>query len=453
MSQPFRRELSRTTRLALPVIGGQLATVGMNFIDTVMSGRVGPTTLGAVAVGSSFFGALLFFMIGVLMAVPPSVAQLDGAGRQERIGPLVRQAFWTAAGLVLLAWFVLSQSERVLRLFNVDPELSPIVVEYLDALAWGMPGLCFFLTLRLLCEGVGRTRPTLYFSLAGLAVNFVANYVLIYGHFGFPALGAVGCGYATAFVWSLQFLGILFYVHFPLRRLRVFESWDGPSWRVIVELLRVGGPIGISLFMEASLFGTVALLMGSLGTTWIAAHQMALNFTAMTFMVPLGISMAMTVRVGNAVGRRDAPGVRRAAASGFLLAMIAQLCSASAMIFLPTHIASIYTADAALIAIAVELLFLAAVFQISDGLQVASAGALRGLKDTRIPMLVTIVAYWGVGIPLGHYLCFEQEFGARGLWGGLIGGLSVAALLLCARFWSLSRALTFEAPLSESKVR
>ena len=449
-TQPFRRELGRTTRLALPIVGAQLATCGMNFLDTVMSGRVGPAAMGAVAIGSGFFGTLLFFMSGVLMSVPPSVAQLAGAGRQEEIGALVRQAFWIAGGLVLLAWGVLSQSGHILQAFKVDPALAPTAVGYLDALSWGIPGLCGFLTLRFLCEGAGRTRPTLYFSLVGLVANFLANYVLIYGHYGFPALGAIGCGYATALVWWLQLIGLLVYVQVRLGSLHVFGSFVAPAWGVIRELLRVGLPIGISLFMEASLFGTVALLMGSLGTTSVAAHQVALNFTALTFMVPLGISMAMTVRVGNAVGRRDAPGVRCAAASGFVLAMVTQLCSATAMVLVPALIGRIYTDDPSVIGIAVELLFLAAVFQISDGLQVASAGALRGVKDTRIPMLVTIVAYWGVGIPLGHYLCFAQGQGPRGLWGGLIGGLSVAAVLLVARFWILSRKLSFDGPLSET---
>jgi len=416
----------------------------MNFLDTVMSGSIGPIALGAIAVGSSFFGSILFFMIGVLMAIPPVVAQCDGAGERHRIGAFFRQAVWVALGLVFVAWVVMSQAGALLHWLDVEEALVPTVLAYLDALAWGIPGLSGFLALRFLCEGIGQTRPTLYFGFFGLVLNFVGNYVLMYGYFGLPALGAVGCGYATAIVWSCQCVGLLILVRRSFAELAIFERFDLPHLRPIARLLGIGMPIGVALFMEASLFTTVALLMGSLGTVIVAGHQVALNFVSFTFMVPLGIGLAMTVRVGNAVGRRDPVGVRGAALSGFAMTLVTQVASASVMILLPRVVTAIYTDDPAVVAVAVELLFLAAIFQLSDGLQVCSAGALRGLKDTTVPMFLTTIAYWAIGVPMGYHLCFSRGLGARGLWMGLIGGLTVAALLLTVRFWRLAWRLEFK---------
>ncbi|MEM7052665.1 MAG: MATE family efflux transporter [Acidobacteriota bacterium] len=435
ISPAWRLEVRDLLRLAGPLVGGQLALMGLNFTDTVMAGRIDAIALAAVAIGNSVWSAVNLFVMGVLMAVPPSIAQLDGAGRRPAVAPFARQSLWLAAGLIVVAVMAVTQIRPLLVAVGVQAEIIPTVVAYLRAMAWGIPAWGFYLTLRFVSEGLGATRPTLYFALVGLAVNIPANYALMFGKLGLPAIGAEGCGYATACVWWVQVISILIYLarHPRYDDLGLFALFEGPRRQELGDLLRVGLPIGIAIFVEASLFATVALLLGSLGTKIVAAHQVALNFVAITFMIPVGLSMAISVRVGNAVGRRDPPGIRRAAIVGVAVVMAVQVFSATCMLLFPEPIARIYTGDTEIVVIAVQLLFLAAVFQLSDGLQVSASGALRGLKDTRVPMLLTLVAYWLCGLPLGHALAFRWQLEARGMWIGLIAGLTLAALLLTVR--------------------
>jgi MATE family multidrug resistance protein len=437
------RELAATARLAGPLIGGQLTLVGMSFTDTVMAGRLDAAALGAVAVGSSVWASIMLFSTGVLMVLAPSVAQAEGAGERHRVAPLTRQTFWVSLGLAAIAMVVAANLRPFLELLRVEPVIVPAAAGYLEALCWGVPAWAVYMVLRNMSEGLGATRPTLYFGLLGLAVNVPADWVLMYGKLGLPALGAVGCGYATAGVWWLQLTGLAIYVgrRPGYRDLDLFGRLEPPSREAIGRILRLGLPVGVSLLMEVSMFTMVALMIGTMGTVMVAGHQVTLNFAALTFMVPLGLSMATSVRVGNALGRRDPAGVRLAARAGYALALCSQTVSATLMLAVPGWIAGIYTDDPAVVAIAVQLLFLAAIFQLSDGIQVSSAGILRGLNDTRVPMLITIVAYWLVGLPLGAVLGFRLELGARGMWIGMIAGLTAAALLLALRYRAISRRL------------
>jgi MATE family multidrug resistance protein len=375
------------------------------------------------------------------MAVPPAVAQLVGAERRSEIGPVVRQALWIGLGLALLAMAVLRGLEPLLLFLNVEAEIVPGVMGYLRGIAWGMPALCGYHILRYLSDGLSLTRPAMYLGVAGIPLNVAGNYALMFGNWGFPQLGAAGCGYATAIVLWAQLAGMATLVALgrSYRSVRLFERWEAPDPGRIAELLWIGVPIGVAIFIEASLFASVSLLLGSLGTLTVAGHQVAINFVSLTFMIPLGLSMAITVRVGTAEGRGDRAGVRLAGWVGIALALCAQVVSATAMLVFPRWIASIYTPDPEVIAIAVKLFIVAAIFQLSDGLQVSSAGALRGLKDTRVPMVITVIAYWIIGLPLGWYLGFRAGIGAVGMWTGLIAGLTIAAVLLTARFYRLSR--------------
>lgn len=436
----FRGELAALARLAGPLVGGQLAYMAMGFVDTLMAGHLSARALAAVAVGNSVWSSLNLFLIGVLQTVPAFVSQLDGEGgaaRRADIGPLVRQAFWAAQGLAVASAGLAASVRPLLEAIRVEPEIVPVTEGYLRALAWGMPAWALYLVLRFASDGLSATRPTLYFGLLGIPVNIFGNWVLMYGALGLPALGAVGCGWATMAVWWVQALALLVYTarHRRYRGVRLVAWPEAPRREALGRILRVGAPVGVSLFLEGSLFTVVALGVGTLGTETMAGHQVALNFTAVTFMIPLGVGMATTVRVGRAVGRRDAAGIRWAAASGIALAMASQAVSATLMLTLPRPIAAFYTDDPAVIAVAVQLLALAALFQLSDGLQVSAAGALRGLTDTRVPMLITLTAYWLVGLPLGWGLGFAAGLGARGLWIGLIAGLTAAAGLLAWRLW------------------
>ncbi len=446
----FWRDVRRTFLLALPVILGQVATMATGFVDTVMAGRLGPLALASVAIGSAIWSAGLLFMLGVLMAVSAAVSQLHGAGELHRIGWLVRQAFWLAAALAALFWLYLKTATPIIHWLGVDPAIHPLAEGYLQGIAWGTPALAGFFVLRFFCEGMSVTRATFYFGMVALLVDIPANYVFMYGKLGLPAMGAPGIGMATAVVEWIQFVSILLYVRFrPDLYATGLLGWARPRWVEIRHLLQVGLPIGFMVFFEGSLFVVVSLLMGTLGPVVVAAHQVAINYSSLVFMIPMGLGTALTVRVGNAVGRGDADGVRRAGWVGLVLVLATQVLSAAVMLLFPAQIARVYTADETVIALVVQLLWLAAIFQLPDGLQVAAAGALRGLKDTRIPMLINIVAYWLVGMPLAWWLGFHAGLGARGLWMGLIAGLSVAAVLLTWRFWRLTAHLRLRPPAGE----
>lgn len=436
----YRFEIQRTLALAGPLIVGQVTNFGMNFVDTVMAGRLGRVDLGAVAVGSSVWAAGFLFVLGMLMAVSAAVAQLDGAGRARQAGELTRQALWLAATLAVAVWWLMRSAEWFMQVIGTDPAVGAVADGYLKAISWGAPAMTGMLVLRFFSEGIGYTRPTMYIGLLGIACNIPLNYVLMFGKLGFPALGAVGCGWATAAVLWLQFLALAVWIIWRARYrpYGVFERFSLPEWRELAALVRLGFPIGVMIFMEGGLFVGSALLIGTLGALPVAAHQIALNYSGLMFMVPLGISGAITVRVGNAIGRGDPDSARRAGLVGIALALAFGTISAAVMISLPEPIARIYTTEREIIDLAASLLILAAIFQLADCVQVAAAGALRGLKDTRVPMLYSILAYWMIGMTLGWWLTFRQDWGPAGMWVGILSGLSVAALLLGGRFLRVS---------------
>lgn len=434
--------MRRTLILAGPLVIGQLTSYGMNVVDTVMAGRLGRVDLGAIAIGSSVWAAGLMFVLGVLMSLSPAVSQLDGAGRPRKAGELARQGFWIAVVLTVFIVLLARNAGWVMRGLEVEPDVAVLALNYLRAISWGAPAMLLMFVLRFFSEGTGQTRPTMYIGLIGIVINIPLNYVLMFGKLGFPALGAVGCGWATAIVFWIQALALAVYIQ---RRSHyapfdVFGRFSAPNRREIAGLLKVGLPIGVMIFLEGSLFVSSALLIGTLGALPIAAHQVAINFAGLVFMVPLGMGGAITVRVGNAIGRGDPEGARRAGLVGIGLAAIFGLCSASLMITLPHWIARAYTTDAAVIQLASHLLLFAAVFQVSDTLQATAAGALRGYKDTRWPMLYSLLSYWCVGFALGAWLTFGQGQGPSGMWKGLVAGLTLAAVLLVGRFLRVSSA-------------
>lgn len=441
------REMRVSFVLALPLVLSQLSSMAMNIVDTVLAGRYGPVTLAAVGVGSAVWSVVILVSIGVLMAVPPTVSQLNGAGRRSEIGGVFRQALWLALALGLGLILVVRAGAVALTPLGITPEARPEAVAFLQAISWGAPGLALYFCLRNLSDGVAWTFPSMVAGLSGLAGLVPLGYTLMF----IADLGAAGLGYAVATVLWGQALGLAVYLWRSPRfaDLGLFARFDPPRWRPIRDLLALGLPMGVSVFMEGSLFVATALIIGTLGTTQMAAHQVAILAASLFFMVPLGVAMATTVRVGHAVGAGDAPGVRWAAAAGYSLAMVAQTASAVVLVVGGAALASLVSPDPAVVALAALLMAYAAVFQYPDGFQALSAGALRGLKDTRAPMFITVLAYWGLGLPLGYWLGIVRGQGAPGLWTGLILGLSVAAGLLGWRFWRLARRpLTPVGPLT-----
>ncbi|MEO6680412.1 MAG: MATE family efflux transporter [Pseudomonas sp.] len=440
-----RLELRTLLALALPIMIAQLATTAMGFVDAVMAGRVGPRDLAAVALGNSIWVPVFLLMTGTLLATTPKVAQRFGAGTHGEIGPIVRQALWLALVVGLMATGMLVAAEPILHVMKVDPELIGPCMQYLHGIAAGLPAVALYHVLRCFSDGMGRTRPAMILGLCALALNIPLNYIFIYGHLGVPAMGGAGCGWATGIVMWFMALGMAAYTRWApaYQKSELFSRFDWPQWSVIKRLLGIGLPIGIAVFAESSIFAVIALLIGSLGATVVAGHQIALNVSSLVFMIPYSLGMAVTVRVGQALGRNEPREARFAAGVGMGTALAYACLSASMMLLLREHIATIYTADPTVIHVAAMLIVYSALFQFSDAIQVTAAGALRGYQDTRVTMILTLFAYWGIGLPVGYALGLTDWFGApsgpSGLWQGLIVGLSCAALMLSIRLTRSAR--------------
>ena len=438
-------EILRTLQLAIPVVIGMVASFSMNFVDTLMAGRLPDKeiSLAAIATGGAIWSAVLMFCLGVLMALQPVVAQLDGAGNRSECGAAARQGMWISIGVSFPFLAILLSGGSALQWMGVDAEIIPTAVKYMDALTWGAPAMCMVLMLRFFSEGSGYTRPTMYIGLLGVMLNIPLNYVLMFGKLGLPELGAQGCGYATSIVIWAQLAVMFFYVrwHSHFKEFELFSRWDWPQWKSISKFLRIGLPIGTMIFVEGSLFIGAALLIARLGALPAAAHLIAINYSALMFMIPLGLASAVTTRVGNALGRGEPEAARYAGMIGLFIVLFTQTLSASTMLFLPEFIVLIYTDDAAITAIAVSLLFYSAIFQYADGIQICAAASLRGLKDTVVPMFINIVSYLLIGLSVGYYLTFTRAMGPAGMWIGMIVGLSFGAVLLLGRFLFKSNKL------------
>lgn len=427
--------------LAAPLVGNNLSILGMQFADTVMAGQLGARDLAALSVGVGYYHLFLLTGLGVLMAVSPSVAHAFGANDTAGVTRYCRQAWWVALALAVVLVTGLRQVDWVLPAIGISPQIIPTSVGYVHAMSFGMPALLGFLALRYTSEGIGRTKPIMYFGFLGLAANVIGNWIFMYGKFGMPQLGAIGCGVATAISEWLMFLSMLFY----MRRQRAYREFDffarvdRPDWRVLRDLLRIGAPTAGSILAEGGLFVTAALMIGGMGATLTAGHQIALNYASFMFMVPLAISSATTIHVGHTIGRGDRDRARFAGLLGISMCATVMAMSAIAIVLFNAGIASLYTRDVPVREVAAGLLLMAAIFQLSDGVQVGAAGALRGFKDTAIPMTMCIFSYWVVGFPLAYVFGVRQGGGPLYVWIGFIAGLTVAATLLVSRYLYVSR--------------
>jgi len=432
----WRKEAAALLALGGPAIAAQLAQMSMGLVDTIMAGQLGPEALAAISIGSGVWMPVFVFGLGILLAVTPTVAHSRGAGESALAGGHLRQGLWLGLAVSAGAFVFLQSAEPLLGRFKVDSRIVPVAGGYLRALSWGVPGAFAFIVMRAFSEAVSMTRPVMLVSFLALLANMVGNYVFMYGHLGMPRLGAVGTGVATACVWWLKALAMAAFITCQpeYRPYQPFARIELARLARLGALLRLGIPIAVSLFMEGSCFAVASLLIGRLGVEAVAGHQIALNFASYMFMVPLGVSIAISVRVGQACGARDLPAARRTAMTGAHLCALFMAGAATAMFLAPELIVSCYTRDASVRLVAARLLGVAALFQIFDGLQVAGAGALRGLKDTKVPMLITTMAYWAVGLPLGAWLGLGTGLGAAGFWYGFCAGLAFAAAALNWRF-------------------
>jgi len=406
----------------------------MNLVDTIAAGRVSAQVLAEVSIGTAMWGIAMLFLIGTMMALSPEISNQRGSQRRDFAATLA-QALYLAMILVVIALLYLSAAPALMRLAGIDATIIPGAMEFLRGIAWGAPALGAYIALLKFCEGMGRPKAGLYFGVAGLLILVPLAFGFVQGAYGLPRWLAYGCGFATAIVHWLNFFGLAIYVFVQFRSVDALRRWPKPDFQRMWTIAKLGLPIAVMILMEAGLFYAVLLLISKFGKNWVAAHTVAINVASLAFMTPLGLAHAVAVRCGFAMGQNDKAGVLRAAKSGWLLCLGSQTISGGLMLSLAIPISALYLpSEPAVTLMAAQLLFLAALFQFPDGIQAVTAGALRGVLDTQIPMLLTAIAYWGLGFPLAYYLAFVAGFGPTGLWYGFILGLTAAALMLPLRF-------------------
>jgi len=422
-------------RVAAPVVVINLALQAMGVVDTLMVGRLGGEAIAAVALGNFYFHNVAIFGIGVLFALDPIIAQAVGAGDQPAIARGVQRGLILALAIGIVVMLALVPGEWILGGLDQPPEVVSETAIYARRRLIGVIPFLLFQVLRQSLQAIGYVRPIILAVLAANLVNAVANWMLVYGALGAPRLGVAGSGVATALaMWTMT--GLLVVLSWPELR-RSVRPWRSDALRSgpLIRMMRLGVPIGTQWFFESFAFGLTAIFMGWMGTTSLAAHEIALSMAAFTFMVPLGISGAAAAVVGRAIGRGDLSGARRDAAAAIACGTGVMAVSAAAFIGAPLWLVARFTDEMATAALAASLIPLAGWFQVVDGLQAVTSGVLRGTGDTRIPALLHMVAFWGVGIPLGWWLGFHTTWRERGLWLGLVAGLAVAGCLQSIRVW------------------
>lgn len=438
----FVSETRKLFHLALPLMGAQLAQMGMGVADTIMAGRYSSADLAGVALGTSILWPSMMLVFGIIQAITPTISQLNGARAYTHIGAVIRQGLWIAVCGGLIVSLLLNNIAPVYGWMNVDPVAVAISVPYLKWCSLGIPALMCFFCLRFLADGIGLTRIALMIAVCSLALKIPLNYVLIYGKFGFPEMGGVGCGVAQAIIMWLQFFLVLFVV---TRKRFNHTGWlsqfSWPDWTIIKSLLVVGIPIGMTIFAEMGLFSFTTLLLGQFGAAVVAAHNIAMNLNAIFFMPPMALGMAATIRIGFRVGSLEITQARTTAIIALVATGCLALLGAVMIFFFREFLVTLYTTETTVMTLAITLLLFVVFFLFFDATQATCVGALRGYKDTKVPMWIALFSYWGVGLPIEFILGFGyigEPMGVYGLWVGLATGVGTAAIGLAIRLWLVS---------------
>jgi MATE family multidrug resistance protein len=430
----LRREWRPTLRLALPAVAAELGWMAMGAVDTLMVGRLSPEAIGAVGLGSVLFLVPAVFGVGVLLGLDTLVSQAFGGRRLDECHRWLYQGVYLALAMcVPLTAGVLAGIVPALHGWGINPRVLELTVPYLEVVAWSLPPLLFYSAFRRYLQAMHRMRAITVALVTANLVNVAVNWILIFGHFGAPALGVAGAAWATVFSRVYMALYLLAAIVWGERRQATGarEVSMRPDLLALRHLFALGLPAALQLTLEVGVFAAATALAGQLDAGSLAAHQIALNVASITFMVPMGISSAGAVRVGNAVGRGDPHGAAWAGWAALALGAGFMAVAALALVAVPRLIIAAYTADAAVVAIGARLLRVAAAFQLFDGIQVVSTGVMRGLGDTRTPMVCNLVGHWVIGLPLGYAMCFGAGLGIVGLWIGLSAGLiAVGGVLL-----------------------
>lgn len=452
MKSKIRSEIAKLWQIAWPVLIGQLATVGMAVSDVAMTGHLSSQDLAAVALGASLWSIILVTVMGIMIAINAVVAHEVGASAFDKIPHIMRQSMWMAFGVGLIACGLLNASTVVFDYLQLEPIVNAKASQFVHVISLGMPAFAMYRALYSYTTSLNETKPVMVIAIIGLFFNIVVNWLFIYGQFGLPQLGSTGCAMATGVGMWLMLGCMLWWTHkapvyqqtFP------FTHREGPKWSEIRSMLKIGLPIGVTYFAEVSAFCAVGLLVAKFGVVAISANQIALNFSSLIFMVPMSLGIALTTRVGQTLGEGDVVHARFVSWVGVGVGLVFSVFSASFMTLLRYQVAAAYTSDPAVQEVAANLLLLAAIFQLSDAAQVTLACALRGYKVTRVPMMIHILAFYGVALPVGCALGLAPDWmpwhpakpmEATGFWIGLVLGLTVAAFFLsiCLHRLSSSR--------------
>jgi MATE family multidrug resistance protein len=431
--RPNREDLAAMLRLAAPVVVVQVGLMLMGVVDTMVVGRVSARALAAVALGNLAVMSIQAFGLGLLLALDPLVSQALGARDRLAIRRTVQRGMLIAGLITLPTVLLLMQVEPVLILFRQPLEIVPIAAGYVYRCLPGVLPFFGFIVLRQTMQAMERMWPIVVTIVIANLLNVVLDLGLVLGRWGMPALGPLGSAWATTIGRTTLFVGLLVVGWRDLGQLLSRPDREAFRLRPLGRMLRLGAPIGVQIQLEFAAFGVIALLMGGLGTLEIAAHQVTINLASLTFMVPLGVSAAAAVRVGHAVGRGDPEGMRRSASAALLCGGGFMALTAATFLGIPGSLAAAYTTELDVRALAAVLIPIAGVFQVFDGFQVVSSGVLRGLGDTRVPMILNVLGFWFLGVPVSLGLGFALGLGPVGLWWGLVVGLGAVACMLLAR--------------------
>ncbi len=434
-SASFRQEARALLKLGVPIILSQVAQVVMGLLDTVMSGHAGAFQQAVVGLGVALWIPVFIGLMSVVQAVSPMIAHHFGAGDHDAVAHDAREGIWLAVYTGLLPLLLVPLAPGLLVAFQIDPALAQRTGVFLWGIALGLPAALVYRSLAFYSSSINQTRPVMVLAFVGLGVNGFLNWVLIYGHLGAPALGGAGCGWATGIgMWVSMAALAAWTAWAPVYRpFYVWHRWRLPTWTAQKRLLRLGLPMGGAGVAEVAAFCSIAVLVGRFGDVQIAAHQVALNSSALVFMFPMGISAAITVRVGHALGAGDARAARHAAWSGIGVGLVFAALAIVPIILARHEVAALYSSDPAVQALAANLLLFAAFWQLFDATQVTAIGGLRGYKVTVLPMVLMLGAFWGLGVPVGTWLGWHGVAGSGplqvyGFWVGLVIGLVTVSI-------------------------
>ena len=433
----FKKYSARLGILVLPILITQCCQAALGVVDAIMAGRVSALDLAAVSIGSGIWLPLFLLATGILIATTPLIGEAVGQNNHHHVPHITQQSLWTAGVIGLLGFVIVNLMPSVLGLMGVPENIQPKASQYLHGVSFGFPALAVYAVLRSYCEALGRPEPVTIISIAGLIADIPLNYIFINGLYGMPELGGAGCGVATALVLWINVLLLALYTTFSKRHqfasTRFFYSFTRPNREQITKLLKLGIPIGVAIFFEASLFSLASLVISPLGELAVASHQVALAVTSQLFMIPMSVAMALTIMVSNRFGEKNFTTLQQVQRTGLIwTVLIAVVCMLGVWLFRP-QLAAAFTDNVAVQAQAMHLLIFALAYQLFDGWQVNVAGILRGMQDTAVPMWLTLFCYWLVALPLGIYLVRFTDIGAQGFWMALVTGLFLASILLTLR--------------------